>query len=47
MILRIKEDLGRFVLLFAEIESLRARISAKDNENESMRKSLLSTYMKR
>jgi hypothetical protein len=38
-LLRIKDDLNLFVLLFAEVESLRARISTKDNEIENMRKS--------
>jgi len=41
IIFRIKNDLVKFVLLFAEIEGLRARVNAKENENEALRKSAL------
>jgi len=41
---RIKEHLLLFVVLFAEIESLRARVLEKDKEVEEVRRSSLAIY---
>ena len=37
IILRIKDDLQMFVILFAEIEALRNRVVDKENEINAMR----------
>jgi len=36
-----------FVILFAEIESLRKRLTYKENEIDILRKTHLSAYLKR
>jgi len=39
IIYRIKEDMCLFVILFSEIESLRGRMTEKETEIETIRKS--------
>lgn len=41
---RINEHLALFVVLFAEIESLRKRVKEKDSEIGEMRRSSLAPY---
>ena len=42
---RIKEHLGLFVILFAEIESLRKRLKDKEKEVQDVRRSSLAPYI--
>lgn len=42
---RINEHLALFVVLFAEIESLRKRVKDKEKEVNDVRRSSLATYI--
>lgn len=44
LVKRIQEHLGLFVVLFAEIESLRRRVKDKEKEVEDVRRSSLAPF---
>ena len=44
---RVQEHLALFVVLFAEIESLRQRLIYKEEEVETVRRSSLAPFMSR
>ena len=44
LVKRIQEHLSLFVVLFAEIESLRKRVKDKEREVEDVRRSSLAPY---
>jgi hypothetical protein len=44
LVKRIQEHLSLFVVLFAEIESLRRRVKDKEKEVEDVRRSSLAPY---